>query len=200
MPSATAAASRITSPELPGGVAVWVFMTLEVITFAMFLIGHAWSWHADSTGYPEAQALVHQGAGAINTAILLIASWAAARAVHANRSPSSGAAVSRWWLAAGGLGLVFTALKFVEYADLFGRGLTLSSHDFWFTYFFLTFLHLMHVLGGVVFAGWAAWQARRDAFGPNAAFAVEAGATYWHFVDLIWLLLFPALYLAGGAA
>lgn len=199
MATRTHASPALPPPELPGGVAVWVFMTLELITFAMFLLGHAWSRHADATGYAEAQGLVHQGAGVINTAVLLIASWAAARAVHANRSSKRGAVVSRWWLFAGGLGLVFTGLKTFEYIDLWGRGLTLSSHDFWFAYFFLTFLHLMHVLGGVVFAAWAAWQAKQDAFGPDAAFAVEAGATYWHFVDLIWLLLFPALYLAGGA-
>ncbi|MCO4762544.1 MAG: cytochrome c oxidase subunit 3 [Myxococcales bacterium] len=186
--------------KLPGGPAVWIFMTVELVTFAMFLLGHAYGWRSDPTGYSAAQDLVHQGTGALNTAILLVASWGAARAVHANRRQGAGAAASRWWLLTGTTGLMFAGLKLHEYADLFGQGLSLSTHDFWFMYFFLTFLHLLHVLGGVAFAFWAAVRAKGGAFGPSAPLAVEAGATYWHFVDLIWLLLFPTLYLAGGVA
>ena len=193
--------------NLPGGLAVWVFMTVELLTFSLFLLSHAWSWGDDPAGYAAAQALVHQGAGAFNTGVLLVASWAAARAVHANRDLDSerGATLGgRFWLMAAVLGLGFTGLKFMEYADLIGRGLTLSSHAFWFMYFFLTFLHLMHVLGGVVFAFWAAWQAKTGklspAHGAGGQHTAETLATYWHFVDLIWLLLFPTLYLAGGAS
>jgi heme/copper-type cytochrome/quinol oxidase subunit 3 len=101
---------------------------------------------------------MHPGMGVFNTGVLLVASWAAARAVLAHRREQP-ADVARWWVVNAALGVAF-----------------------------------------VVFALWAVWHTRAGTLGTEHGETVEAGATYWHFVDLIWLLLFPTLYLAGGAS
>ena len=180
--------------RLPGGFAVWLFMTMELVTFAMFAWVHAWGKRGDPLGYAQAASWVHRDVGALNTAILLVSSWSAARAVLAHRRGDHGP----WWRVTAGLGLAFCAIKVSEYTELFGRGVSLSSHEFWFGYLFLTALHLLHLLVGVGFTLWLDVMGRRLAPLNRAALPVEAVAAYWHFVDLIWLLLFPTFYLLGG--
>jgi nitric oxide reductase NorE protein len=187
--------SEVASPTAPaplsGGVAVWVFMTVEVVTFGMFLLAFAWSYGADPATFAAAQARLHPESALRGTALLLLASGFAYQAVlaHAERRLN---ATSRWMAAAAAAGLAFSVNKLLEYADPSLAGLHLSSGGFWFSYFFLTGLHLLHVLGGIAFFGWLAGVVRRA---EVDRLTVEAGAAYWHLVDLIWVLLFPILYL-----
>lgn len=180
--------------RLPGGAVVWVIVTVELVTFAMFFGAFAWSFRDEPDVFRASQALLHPTSAAINTAILLTGSWFVARAanvIHHNRDTQK----HRPWLIATALsGVVFSAVKILEYRDIFGHGVNLSTNLFWFFYLFMTVLHLIHVWIGVGICGVVAHKAQRDT--PPAE-TVEAAATYWHLVDLIWLLLFPLLYLSG---
>lgn len=179
---------------LTGGSAVWLFMAVEVVTFGMFLLAFAWGWRGDPTGYAESQALLHPISGLRGTVLLLLGSGMAWQAVLANEAGRP-RATAGWMLGAAASGLAFTVNKALEYADPALAGVGLSTNGFWFAYLFLTVLHLLHVLLGVVGLPWVAWRARRGEYGPANPLTVEAAAAYWHLVDVVWVLLFPILYL-----
>jgi len=182
--------------RLPGGTVVWIVVVLELGTFALFFFGFAWSYAQEPSVFRSSQALLHPTSGAINTAVLLTGSWLIARAAH--RANHSQDAVP-WLLAAGVSGLVFTAIKVTEYQSVFAHGVSLSTNQFWFFYLFLTVLHLVHVVIGVGICGAVAYGLRKPGQDPPDRHTVEAAATYWHLVDLIWIILFPLIYMSGAA-
>lgn len=176
---------------LTGGTAVWIFMAVELITFGMFLVGHAWGWRSDPDAWREGQALLHPASGLRGTLLLLVGSGLAYLGVLQHEAGRDRAAAA-WLLAASATGAGFVVNKLVEYADPAMAGVSLSTSGFWFGYLFLTVLHLLHVIGAVLVLPWIAWLAWR---GRAPALTVQAGASFWHLVDLVWLLLFPILYL-----
>ncbi len=179
---------------LVGGTAVWVFMGVEVGTFGLFLLAHSWMYAREPEVFAQSQALLHPGSAARGTAILLIGSWFAyqgALLFHAGKAQRA----SRWMAAASVSGVLFSANKIVEYASPELADITLSTNGFWFSYLFLTGLHLLHVIGGVGLFAWLSWAVAQDRLGDDPPISVDAGAAYWHLVDLVWVLLFPILYL-----
>lgn len=179
---------------LTGGTAVWIFMGVEVLTFGLFLLGHAWGWRTEPQVFAESQALLHPVSGVRGTLLLLVGSGLVVQGVLANHADRPQAAMG-WLLAGAAAGLLFSVNKLLEYADPALAHVTLSTNSFWFSYLFLTGLHLLHVLGGVGILAVLAWRLRAGVYGPTNALGVEAGAAYWHLVDIIWVLLFPVLYL-----
>lgn len=178
---------------LTGGTAIWVFMGVELVTFGLFLLTFAWGWRGDAEAYRQGQALLHLDSGLRGTALLLLGSGLAYQAVLANAEDRP-SATAGWLVGAAGTGLAFAVNKVLEYQDPALAEVTLSTSMFWFFYLFLTGLHLLHVLAGVVALPVLAWQVRRGAYGSADPLAIEAGAAYWHLVDLVWVLLFPILY------
>lgn len=176
--------------NLPGGSVIWVVVLAELITFFLFFIAYAVSYRAESEIYIASQAMLSRTSGAINTAILLTGSWMAARAAWAHQQKSSSRG---WWLGTAILGLFFTCIKTSEYIHVFREGITLSTNSFWFFYLFLTLMHLVHVMAGIGFSIGLALRSNTEK--PPTSEATEATATYWHMVDLIWIILFPLLYL-----
>lgn len=176
--------------RLPGGSVIWIVVLAELLTFFLFFVAYAASYRSDPGTYAASQASLSRGSGAINTAVLLTGSWMAARGVLAH---DQGTSARGWWLGAALSGVLFTGIKLSEYAHVFGAGINLSTNGFWFFYLFLTVMHLGHVLAGIGFAG--AMALRPPSRAPSSLETAEATATYWHLVDLIWILLFPLLYL-----
>jgi nitric oxide reductase NorE protein len=181
--------------ELPGGTVIWLFVAIELLTFGLFFVGFAAARRADPAPFVAGQAQLHPLLGAINTCVLLCGGWLAARAVLANRC-NEGRAAAAYLGGAAASGILFMAIKLHEYAGVFAAGISLSTSSFWFFYLFLTGLHFLHVLAGVGFLLPTAWRAAHDAYGPAEPATVEAVAVFWHLVDLIWIFLFPLLYLA----
>ncbi|MDP2312894.1 MAG: cytochrome c oxidase subunit 3 [Pseudomonadota bacterium] len=173
---------------------MWLFMCIEVITFGMFLLGHAWGWRGQAAVYREAQALLHVDSGVRGTVLLLVGSGLAYQAVLTNAAGRP-RATAGWFAASAVAGLAFSVNKVLEYGSPELAGITLSTNDFWFSYIFITGLHLLHVLGGVGVLAYLSVQAARGVYGPDNALNVEAGAAYWHLVDVAWILVFPILYL-----
>ncbi len=179
--------------SLPGGEVIWLVVLLELLTFALFFLAFADSHTEAPDIYAQSQAKLHVGAATINTAILLIASWAAARAVLAHEQPRK---AGWFWVIAAVVGTGFMGIKSAEYISVFGDGIRLSTNSFWFYYLFLTFMHYLHVLAGIGFAVAQAWRHLKQTPMMNKPGA-EATAVYWHLVDLIWIVLFPLTYLAS---
>jgi nitric oxide reductase NorE protein len=101
----------------------------------------------------------------------------------------------RWFAAALACGLGFIALKAIEYAELFARGIAADDHPFFSYYFALTALHLGHVLIGSGLLAALVRASRRGLVKPLHLALAESAGCFWHMVDLLWIVLFPLLYL-----
>ena len=99
-----------------------------------------------------------------------------------------------WLLGALAMGALFLVVKILEYAHHFAQGVTLSTNTFYMFYLSLTFFHFMHVVLGMVILAAVALKAGRGGYSKEEHTGVETGASYWHMVDLVWLILFPLVY------
>lgn len=169
--------------RLPGEVMMWVLILSELAVFGAGLVALRAAWLTDPEGFRAAQAHLNAAGAAVNTVVLVSSGWLAALAVQTRE----GARV-RWLLAgASVLGLVFLGIKGAEYAAKAAEGISFETHPFWMFYYLLTGFHVAHVLAGVVILALVALR-------PAPA-TTEAGAQFWHMVDLVWVLLFPVVYL-----
>ncbi len=185
--------AEATGPRLHGDLAIWVFIMAELLAFGVFFAAYAFARANNIELFAAEQAALDQDAGAINTVLLLTSSFFVVRAVQSAEA-RRGRIASHWLAGAMLCGAGFVVVKIGEYAAAFGEGISLSSSTFHMFYLSLTFFHFMHVLLGMVILG-ALWlNARRNRYGPGDMNGIESGAAYWHMVDLVWLILFPLVY------
>lgn len=184
------------TPRLAGDLAIWFVIAAELLTFGLLFVAYAVMRARHTQAFDEAQRLLDRDTGAINTVLLIAGSWCVARAVHAMQAlgPAAGrATVARWLVAAIACGSGFLALKWHEYALKWAAGIDLSSSDFFMFYYLLTGFHFLHVVAALaILLGLLAltlW--RRE---PASLHALETGAAFWHMVDLLWIVLFPLVY------
>ncbi len=174
--------------DLPGELLMWVLIVSELLIFAAGITVMSALRLRDPAGFAAAQALLDGRLAAANTVILVTSGFAAARAERAAAQGQRRQARIALILAAlGGVG--FLALKAVEYIGDAARGITMEGSPFFTFYYLLTGFHAAHVIAGVVVLLLVAWRARAD--------AVQAGAMFWHMVDLVWVLILPPIYLLG---
>lgn len=178
--------------RLPGNPAIWVFVIGDLFAFLMYFVVFMVYRYRSPSVFLDSQHHVTLLAGLVNTLVLLTGSRFVARAVVATRTGHFHRA-KRFLAGAAGCGVVFVAVKAYEWARLISGGYTLARNDFFMFYFTLTGVHLFHVLLGLVVLGVCAFELRRSP-APRAT-VVEAGAIYWHMVDLLWIVLFALLYL-----
>lgn len=187
---------------------MWLFLSSEMLLFAgFFALFLAYRAH-----YPEgfAEGVRHNTKvlGSINTGVLLFSSYLAAVAVHRVREGRFGLAAAHV-LATIVLGGAFLAIKITEYLHHFHEGIYPGGHGhffalhpaaglpvFWTLYFLATGLHALHVTIGMVLLATTLHGMRRRLITPRAPQRMEIAAVYWHLVDLIWIFLWPLLYLA----
>ncbi len=172
--------------ELPGDLMMWVLIISELLVFGAGFAGFLAVRIGDPIGFAEAQDHLDRAAGGLNTAVLVTSGLCAALA---SRSRTQGRRKpARLWLAgAAALGLVFLWVKAIEYGDKLDGGIGTETHAFFTFYYLLTGFHAAHVIAGIVILGLIA---RYDSLRN-----LETGTAFWHMVDLIWVLLFPVIYL-----
>jgi len=172
--------------QLPGDLMMWVLIVSELLVFGAGLAAFLAVRITDPAGFAAAQDHLHRALAGINTLVLVTSGFFAARAVRASEHPRL--AATRLWLAgAAALGFVFLGIKMVEYLGNAEAGIGMTTGGFFTFYYLLTGFHAAHVLAGIVilFLVGLRGQAR----------TVEVGAAFWHMVDLVWVLLFPVIYL-----
>ena len=180
-----------TTRRLPGVDGFWVFIGGDLAIFSILFASYVSARGDDVTGFVTAQHTLSATHGGINTLLLLTSSWCVARALAAVRSGA--VPTARLWLRAGLLGgLAFVASKAVEYTVELTGGHDLGS-DFFAYYFALTGIHLAHVVVGCLLITLTLRRWSRGA--PASLLGFESTACYWHMVDLLWVVIFPLLYL-----
>ncbi|HTH40824.1 MAG TPA: cytochrome c oxidase subunit 3 family protein [Rhodocyclaceae bacterium] len=177
----------------PGDLAMWVFILAELSAFAVFFVLYGVARMKNVALFDEMQLTLDRRAGAINTALLITASWCVARAVAAIRVDAS-AASARWLLAGIVAGGGFLVVKVTEYAAKFAAGVGLDTNLFYMFYLSLTFFHFMHVILGLTILLFVWHKTRKGGYCAADHHGMETGASYWHMVDLVWIVLFPLVY------
>jgi len=177
----------------PGDLAVWFFICAELLAFGVFFLGFAIARRFNLEQFSAGQATLDTGAGLANTLLLITSSYLVAQAVHALRQGRQRAAVKRL-LGGFALGGGFLVVKGYEYAAQFAAGVSFDDNTFTMFYIGLTAFHAMHVVLGMVVLAVLAWQAAAGHYTPGDCNGAESGAAYWHMVDLVWLILFPLVY------
>jgi len=194
--TATFATIETTAPTKypPGDLAIWVFILAELLVFGIFFAAYAFTRMNNVELFNEFQLHLDRQAALINTLALITSSYFVVRAVAAIKENNSQFCV-RWLLAAIAMGAVFLVVKIGEYAHHFGEGIDLSTNAFFMFYLSLTFFHFMHVIMGMVILAAVAIKAKQGGYSASNHTGVHTGASYWHMVDLVWLILFPLVYI-----
>lgn len=172
--------------ELPGDLMIWVLIISELLVFGAGLGAFMAMRLTDPAGFAEAQSHLHRTGAALNTIVLISSGYLAALALRYREAMRRGAARLAL-VAAAALGAVFLVIKGVEYADKAAQGIDFETHTFFMFYYLLTGFHAAHVIAGIVVLLLVAWR--------DSTENIEMGAAFWHMVDLIWVLLFPIIYL-----
>ena len=165
------------APRLCGDLWVWLIILAELLTFGIFSVSYAFARSRDVAGFNAAQATLDLHSGAFNTVLLI-----------------TGSANLRWLLAAMACGVGFNGVKLAEYAAKLNQGIDLTSNTFDTLYLMLTAFHFLHVVVAMLALGYLALRLQRGAYGSHDSHAMETGAAFWHMVDLLWIVLFPLVY------
>jgi len=173
---------------------VWVFVMADMTVFAILFGSFMSSRHQNPDLFEASRHDLNPNFGGVNTLILLTSSWFAALALDAVRE-SRFALAQRFIGGAFLCGLAFAVSKAIEYTEKLNAGISLLTNDFFMYYFTLTGIHLFHVIAGSVVLLVLWFKARSRSFDPERPVVLECGAIYWHMVDLLWIILFPLLYL-----
>ena len=173
-----------------GRLAVWWLLASEVVIFG----GVLGSYLMHRLGHPEwADAAAHTNTwiGAFNTLVLLTSSFTAVLAHQAAEKGDGKRAAGLLVLTIGGA-LTFLMVKSIEWTIEIREGFTITANGFWSFYYTAAGLHAMHVIAGAIIMGIVA----ADAYRGRELQRVELIGIYWHFVDVVWIFLFPLLYIA----
>ncbi len=194
MSSATTQASGKPARHLPGEAGIWLFIFGDMMVFSLFFVTFVYNRGHDVALFTESQTHLSQFFGALNTFFMLSSSWFVAMAVQAARK-NLGKVTPVLFLMGFCCGLGFGIVKFFEYGDKIRHGITLNTNDFFMYYYMFTGIHMMHVIigmGVLAFAARYSWSGPLDA---NKIKNLESSASFWHVVDLLWIVLFALLYL-----
>ena len=172
--------------DLPGDPMIWVLIFSELAAFGLFLGAFAVARAVSPAVFASGQATLDARLAGLNTIVLVTSGWAAARGIAASRAGQPRSS-RHWLLLAMGLGAAFVTIKLAEYAKEIASGTDLETSPFFTLYFLLTGFHLLHVCLGIVILAVVCRRA--------TPLGVETGTAFWHMVDLVWVVMFPIIYL-----
>lgn len=187
-------------------IGMWLFLVTEILLFGGLFVGYGIMQSLHPEAFVAAHHHLDRTLGSLNTVVLLISSFTMVMAVHSAKHGRRKALIVFLLLTLMCAG-VFLGVKYVEYSHKFHEGLLpgkyYSHHGdtvpgqfmFFSFYFMMTGLHGIHILGGMGVIAWVLRRAIRKDFSAAYYTPVDLAGLYWHLVDLIWIYLFPLLYL-----
>jgi nitric oxide reductase NorE protein len=174
--------------DLPGHPMMWVLILTEVVTFGLLLATFTVTGAVRPDVFAAGRAQLDPVLGGVNTLVLITSGWLAALAVEARMIERRRSA--RLLLAgAAALGCIFTTIKMMEYAAKVEVGIGLETDTFFTLYFLITGFHLLHVVLGIVIVAAVALH--------DSPENLKTGTAFWHMVDLVWVVMYPLVYLVG---
>lgn len=182
----------------PGDFGVWIIIYIELLTFGLFFIGFAFSRQKELEIFNSSQLLLDQRFGFINTILLISSSYFVVQAVNLIKNYNTQEVfqkASYYLLAAMGNGAIFLVIKLFELGDKYSSGINLSTNTFFMFYFILTVFHFLHVVLGMIILYNLYINTKAGLYTTQEHRGLESGASYWHMVDLLWIVLFPLLYI-----
>ena len=189
---------------------MWVFLCTEILFFGGLFMAYLVYRHASPEGWQEASFELNRFWGTTNTLVLICSSLTMALAVRAAQTSQSARTQVAWLLGTMVFGAAFLGIKAIEYYDKFKHHHVPGPHfhwdghypkpaeQFYSLYFAMTGLHALHMIIGLGIMTVIAVMAWRKTFDAEYYTPVEVAGLYWHFVDIVWIFLFPLLYLVGG--
>jgi cytochrome c oxidase subunit 3 len=189
---------------------MWLFLATEILFFGGLFAGYAQYRYWYPEAFTAGSAHLDVFLGTLNTAVLLTSSLAMALAVRGAQTDDQ-KSLMRMLLATIALGTVFLVIKAFEYSAKFQHHLVPGSHfsleevpegatsgqvEIFFSFYFaMTGVHALHMVIGICILSFLVWRAKQGDFGQENFTAVEMTGLYWHLVDIVWVFLFPLLYL-----
>ena len=187
---------------------IWIFLLTEVLFFGGLFCFYAIyrSWNPEM--FHEANKMLDVGLGAFNTVVLIVSSVTMALAIRSMQLNNKRMTIINL-VATLGLAATFLVVKYIEYSHKFHEGLlpgkyftatgidAVNPHTFFGIYFGMTGLHGIHVVAGIIAISWMLYRTMKNHFSSEYYTPIEMTGLYWHLVDLIWIFLFPLLYLIG---
>jgi nitric oxide reductase NorE protein len=181
-----------TRGHVPGEASMWFFVIGDLLIFAVYFVGYMYFRGQNHQLFLASQARLNVDIGAINTVVLLTSSLFVALGTAAARAGNIAAGLRGFWIGLA-LGAAFPLLKMFEWIPEITAGLTPGTNLFFMYYYVMTGMHLCHVALGLVILCFVIRNLKTSTT-PKISF-IETGATYWHMVDVLWLVLFALLYL-----
>jgi nitric oxide reductase NorE protein len=177
--------------RFPGDPGMWVFVLIESLVFTSYFCVYLYARTQDQVAFLAAQSDLTMGLGVLDTIVLLTSSWSIAQCAQHARA-ARWASAGRAATITAGLGVVFFALKIAEWVHLIRDGHTFTSSEFMQHFFFLTSIHAVHLVIGFVALGILLHQLSGSS--RRSVRTIETCSTYWHTVDLFWVVIFALLY------
>ena len=186
------------SKELQGDFGVWLVIYVELFTFGVIFTAYSIARYNNVEMFNESQLLLNKSAGFLNTILLITSSWFVVRAVENIKNIYGDFDIKKaatYLLLAIGSGGLFVVSKVAELVHVFGQGIHLSTNTFFTFYILLALFHLMHVLLGMFILFVLYQNTKAKKYTKENHIGLESGALYWHMVDLLWIVLFPLVYI-----
>ena len=181
--------------HVPGEAGLWVLLFGDMVVFTVLFTVYIHHRGHNMVLFAASQEHLNRSLGAINTLVLLASSILVVFATHAFRNGHLRHKAPRLTIAAIGVGACFVVIKAIEYHEKVAAGITPTTNDFYTWYYALTGLHLVHVVLGLVVLTVLSRLARKPEPSSGHVAFFEGGACFWHLVDLLWIVIFPLLYL-----
>lgn len=180
--------------RIPGAEGLWALIGADAVVFAILFASFMQERRAQPAVFEAGRQTLNPNLGGLDTLILLTSSWCVAMAILALKRDSQEIA-SRYLLAGVLSGGLFAVSKSAEYFQKVNDGITPTTSSFYMFYFVLTGFHLIHVLLGTGLLAFVWRRSRHGAYGSANFTMPESVAIFWHLVDLLWIMLFPLIYL-----
>jgi cytochrome c oxidase subunit 3 len=187
-------------------IGMWLFLVTEILLFGGLFVGFALMQSRHHEAFMAAHHHLDRALGTLNTVVLLFSSWTMVMAVHSSKQGNRKKVIAFLVITLICAG-VFLGVKYVEYSHKFHEGLLPGKYYhhqgdsvpgqfmFFSFYFMMTGLHGIHIVAGMAAIGWVLFRTIRGDFSARYNTPVDIAGLYWHLVDLIWIYLFPLLYL-----
>jgi nitric oxide reductase NorE protein len=184
----------------PGGLMIWIVLTAELLAFALALCYLLLVERDYPLLFQNGRDLLNQNLATINTIILISSGYfmAQANAFFAMGKINQKATRRRILLLLAGsatMGVLFLIVKGVEYQEKINMEIGITYNRFFEFYWFLTIFHAIHLILGLVIIVAMAWKVANNVPFKEQDFGFTTGATYWHMCDLIWIMIFPVIYM-----